>query len=178
MRIVQGMTLFWRSKEVFSNWYLSTFVYMGIEFNCSEQAMMWLKAMFFGDLETAKKILAEPVPRKQKALGREVKGFVKEVWDAVSEDLMVPVLVAKFRQDKACLKAMAESEGTELVEASPDDTIWGIGLEEKDPRVLDRSKWLGDNRLGKVLMRARPSVLVWHRLCQARQAQPETGQLF
>jgi len=178
MRIIQGMTLFWRSRVVFSNWYLSKFVYMGIEFNCSEQAMMWLKAMFFGDAETAAEILAEPSPAEQKKLGRKVKGFVKEVWDDVCEDLMVPVLVAKFCQDKTCLAGMVASEGTELVEASPSDTIWGIGLEENDPRVLDRSQWRGLNRLGKTLMRARPSVLVWNRLQQVKQAVPRTGELF
>lgn len=178
MRVVQGMTLFWRSRVVFSNWYLSTFTYMGVEFNCSEQAMMWLKAMFFGDAETAALILAEPSPAEQKKLGRKVKGFIKEVWDDVCVDLMVPVLVAKFRQDETCLAAMVASEGTELVEASPSDTIWGIGLEENDPRVLDRSQWRGLNLLGNALMRARPSVLVWNRLRQARRDQPETGQLF
>lgn len=176
MRVAQGMTLFWRSREVFSNWYLSTFVYMGITFNCSEQAMMWLKAMFFGDVDTAKEILAEPVPRKQKALGRKVKGFNKEVWDAVCVDLMVPVLVAKFQQDERCLAAMVESEGTELVEASPDDTIWGVGLEENDPRVLDRSQWLGSNLLGATLMRARPTILVWNK--HRKATAPVNHELF
>lgn len=176
MRVIQGMMLFWRSKEVFSNWYLSTFVYMGITFNCSEQAMMWLKAMYFGDHETAQEILAEKSPREQKRLGRKVKNFDKARWDAVCEDLMVPVLVAKFQQDARCLQAMLASGITELVEASPDDTIWGIGLEENDPRVLDRTQWLGENRLGKVLMRARPTIVVWHTLEEARKAP--NGELF
>lgn len=176
MRVAQSMTLFWRSREAFSNWYLGTFVYMGITFNCSEQTLMWLKAMFFGDVETAKEILEEPIPRKQKALGRKVKGFDKKKWEAACVDLMVPVLVAKFQQDEKALALMVASEGTELVEASPDDTIWGVGLEENDPRVLDRTQWLGLNLLGETLMRARPTLLVWNTLQQAKKQV--NGELF
>jgi predicted NAD-dependent protein-ADP-ribosyltransferase YbiA (DUF1768 family) len=47
--------LFWGGP--FSNWYPATFNYKNIEFNNSEQAFMWEKAMHFKDVATANKII-------------------------------------------------------------------------------------------------------------------------
>ena len=73
---------FW--DGIFSNWYPSEFTVDGIEFNCGEQYMMYQKAVVFLDMETAEKILKEPVPRKQKQLGRAVKNFNPKTWNEIS----------------------------------------------------------------------------------------------
>lgn len=44
-------------------------------------------------------------------------------------------------------------------ETNGKDKLWGIGLYASDDRVLDESKWQGENRLGKVLMRVRDQLL-------------------
>ncbi|MFT3736840.1 MAG: NADAR family protein [Rhodocyclaceae bacterium] len=158
MRVINNMTLFWRTDEPFSNWHPSPFVIDGRTFNCGEQWMMYSKAMLFGDEEIAGKIMAEAVPRKQKMLGRQVRGFDGEEWTAQCEDIMYEGLLEKFRQSEQMLKAMLDTGDTMLVEASPDDAIWGIGLEESDPRACNPEQWLGQNKLGKVLMRVRDSL--------------------
>lgn len=152
------MTLFWRTNEVFSNWNRGDFVVDGRTFNCSEQYMMFAKAMLFEDLSTAELIMAETNPRKQKALGRQVKGYVEAVWQAQAEDLMFPGLLAKFSQDAERKAALLATGDTLLVEAAPDDAIWGIGLEESDPRCLDPQQWQGQNKLGRVLTRVRDAL--------------------
>ncbi|WP_294767615.1 NADAR family protein [uncultured Rhodoferax sp.] len=160
MRTIQGMTLFWRTAEVFSNWNLGTFTVEGRSFNCAEQFMMFTKAMLFGDVQIANQIMAESNPRKQKALGRQISGYVDAVWQNQAEDLMFPGLFAKFTQDPDRKAAILATGDTLLVEASPDDVVWGIGLEESDPRCLNPEEWLGQNKLGRVLTRVRDAIRV------------------
>jgi len=158
MRSTENMVLFWRSHEIYSNWYLSTFTVDGLVFNCGEQWMMYRKACLFGDDEIAAQILQEVHPRRQKVLGRKVRGFVRELWDEHCEDLVFVGLLEKFRQNDDLGAALCATGEKLLVEASPDDAIWGIGLEEEDPRALDPTQWQGQNRLGIVLMRVRDSL--------------------
>ena len=152
------MTLFWRTAEVFSNWNLGAFTVEGRTFNCAEQFMMFTKATLFGDLQTADQIMVESNPRKQKALGRQIQGYVDTVWQSQAEDLMFPGLFAKFTQDPDRKAAILATDNTLLVEASPDDVVWGIGLEESDPRCLNPKEWLGQNKLGRVLTRVREAI--------------------
>ncbi len=61
----------------------------------------------------------------------------------------------KFRRNEAFANALLTTGTSILVEASPYDRIWGIGLGEHDPRIGDPSAWRGLNLLGKALMRVR-----------------------
>ncbi|KAF7599055.1 MAG: GTP cyclohydrolase [Candidatus Dactylopiibacterium carminicum] len=158
MRITENMLLFWRSHEIYCNWYPSGFVVDGQHFNCGEQWIMHAKASLFGDREIAAKILAEPHARRQKLLGRQVRGFDAAHWNACCEKLAFVGLLEKFRQNPALKAELLASGERLLAEASPDDRIWGIGLEEADPRALDSTQWQGENRLGKILMQVRTNL--------------------
>lgn len=124
--------------------------------------MMHVKALMFGDEVKAKQIMKSHDPREQKRLGREVKGFDPAAWAEVAVDLMVPALVEKFTQSKALLAEILSSGDDLIVEASPYDKIWGIGLAEDDPRALDQSQWQGTNWLGIALMKAREIIKAQH----------------
>lgn len=149
---------FWGTESPFSNWHPSPFTFEGIHYNCSEQYMMYAKATFFGDYETAKKVMKESSPREQKKLGREVKGFNKTRWESVAVNLMVPALVAKFQSTPELTEYILNTDDKEIVEASPSDTVWGIGLAEDDFRAWNKSTWLGMNLLGETLMRTRDVI--------------------
>ncbi len=149
----EKFTFFWNGP--FSQWYPSKFKIDDVEYNCCEQWMMAEKARFFHDFESEKKIMETDSPKEQKALGRKVKGFDAEEWNKVARDIVFDGNEAKFCADENLQKVLLETRGTCLVEASPYDKVWGIGLAEDDPRALDRSQWQGTNWLGEVLDQVR-----------------------
>lgn len=126
-----------------------------MKMNCSEQAFMILKALTFGDRETGGKILKARHPAEQKALGKLVKGYKDEVWSHIRYELMLDVVYEKFRQNPTLASQMLNTGDRMFVEASPTDTIWGIGLAETDDRILDKANWRGQNLLGDVLCQVR-----------------------
>lgn len=154
-------TFFYKMRNPFSNWYLSKFTDdQGIEYTCSEQYMMYQKAILFGDTEIAEEILDAPDPKDQKALGRKIRGFDSKVWEANAKRIVYEGCKLKFEQNPRILETLLKTEGTLLVEASPYDKIWGIGLGEDDPRIHDPKNWQGTNWLGEVLTDLRDDLLV------------------
>ena len=129
----------------------------GITYNCCEQYMMYKKAMLFGDAETAAEILNAKNSRDQKALGRKVRGFDSEVWDKHKNQIVFVGNLLKFSQNPELRELLRETGKLEIVEANGEDRIWGIGMYEDDPEILNRSKW-GENCLGKAIMRVRDKL--------------------
>jgi len=152
-------TFFFTEASPFSQWYRSTFTSDGLTFHCAEQYMMHGKAKLFGDEEIAREILAADHPRKHKALGRKVRNFDDRVWKQEREGIVMAGNRAKFTQDPALRAQLLATAGTTLVEASPYDRIWGIGLSASDPRAQDPSQWRGQNLLGKILTKLRDELL-------------------
>lgn len=138
---------FWAQKEkygCFSNFYPCKFTWQGIEFNCSEQAFMYAKAIYFKDVETAEKIMAETEPKKIKKLGRQVKDFDDEKWSSVRYNFMLTINIQKYSQNEDLRNILLSTGNRTIVEDSPFDYVWGTGRDGS-----------GQNLLGKVLMEAR-----------------------
>lgn len=155
MKTTETMVLFWRGRDVFSNFYRKPFLHKGIKFNWSEQAVMYRKAMFFGAKDVAEEILEADNSMDCKQLGRSRRiPFKEEIWEQERELIYKEVLVDKFSIPEL-KKEILSTEDKILVEASPFDYIWGVGLGEDDPRILEPKQWKGLNLLGKVLMEVR-----------------------
>lgn len=162
MRITNDYVFFWRNRSPFSNWYKQApFNSDGYYYNCMEQFMMHQKALLFGDHETAEKIMQANNPSEHKALGREVKPFDPAVWDAEKKRIVYIGLKAKFTEpgNESILEDLKDTAGRILVEASPYDKIWGIGMEEWEPGVEDRKNWKGLNLLGSLLTKLRVELI-------------------
>jgi len=155
--IDKGYYFFWNGE--FSQWYSSPFYdeKTKLNFNCCEQFMMYKKAEFFGDQDAMKLIMQTTDPKTQKKIGRSVVGYSDAKWNAVCELYVTYGNYLKFTQNDELLKFLYKTADLELVEASPFDAKWGIGLHETDPDILDTSKW-GQNLLGKCIMAARTSI--------------------
>jgi ribA/ribD-fused uncharacterized protein len=142
-------------KECLSQWYPAPFDDGGTRYASAEHYMMAAKARLFGDEETARRVLAAPHPHAAKKLGREVRGFDEATWAAHRFAIVVAGSAAKFAQNAALGAFLSGTRGRVLVEASPVDRVWGIGLADDDPRTEDPDAWPGLNLLGFALMVAR-----------------------
>lgn len=120
--------------------------------------MMWFKDQVFGG-KLEEQILAESDPREIKALGRRIQNFIPSVWDAISRAAVYRGNMAKFIQRDSNLQLLFSTAGSTLVEASPKDKLWGIGLTADDPLALSRATWKGKNWLGEVLTQVREDLL-------------------
>ncbi len=156
---MEKFTFFYRTESPFSQWHPADFEMGGVHYNCAEQYMMYRKAVLFGDQEAAKKILSAYTPREQKEHGRHVHGFDKALWEDHCKQYVYEANHAKFTQNLHLLEILLATKGTTLVEASPTDRIWGVGLEEKDPRIKNRATWRGSNWLGEILTKLREDLL-------------------
>ena len=137
---------FWGT--IYSQWYKANMTLDFIDYTSCEQYMMHQKALLFGDTETADKILKTNDPKKQKQLGREVKNFDAVKWNSECFSIVYRGNYAKFSQNED-LKSELLKTGTKiLVEASPEDKIWGVGLAENDWGINDPVNWQGFNLLG------------------------------
>lgn len=150
----ERFSFFWKGS-VFSNWHMRPMVVDDVRYNCGEQFMMAEKARLFGDSianhgeKSAEHLIMQATaPGVQKALGKAVKGFVESVWKANDVAIVRRGLLAKAEQHPDIYEQLMATEGTTLVEASPYDRIWGIGLAADDRRALDRRQWRGENKLG------------------------------
>ena len=155
--ITDKYVFFWNGP--FSQWYPSKFVIDEVEYNCCEQYMMAQKALLFNDTESHKMIMFSNSPNEQKGFGRRVKGFDKDKWESVCRQIVFDGNYAKFTQNPKLLKELDNTKDLEIVEASPYDKIWGIGLDENDVRFLYKSQWQGTNWLGEALIEVR--VRLW-----------------
>ncbi len=151
--MTEEFTFFWEGR--FSQWHASPFEIDGIKFVNTEQFMMHQKALLFGDEEVATMILATKNAREQKAFGRKVRDFDATIWNEKAKEVVKEASMAKFSQNPNLLEELAATKGTTLVEASPYDTVWGIGLSEWDEDATDRTKWKGTNWLGEILTEVR-----------------------
>ncbi|CAF0939204.1 unnamed protein product [Rotaria sordida] len=142
---------FYTNTSPFSNFYPCQVIENDIQFHCTEQYMMYHKAKLFNDNDIARKILDAKKPGQCKALGRKVKNFNEQTWINNRIKIVSNGNYLKFTQNEDLKMILLEHNDTLLVEASPNDRIWGVGLYEKDPLIKQRSTWKGLNLMGYIL---------------------------
>ena len=142
-------------KECFSQWYSLPFNINSQSYNTAEHFMMAEKARLFNDHNAEQAILKSSNPGEAKRHGRNVIGFSDEVWLKERFRIVVEANEAKFSQNKALAEYLISTGKRVLVEASPVDKIWGIGLAADDPNIESPYKWKGLNLLGFALMEVR-----------------------
>lgn len=145
-------------NHCFSNWYPSKFIINGNKYYNGEQWMMAVKARLFEDEATLYEIMKATSPSKAKSLGRLVKNFDPKLWDQNKMELVYTGLLEKFIQNPEMKAILLSTHGNLIVEASPIDRIWGVGIDKDNPNIYNKEKWKGDNCLGEVLMSIRNTL--------------------
>ena len=138
------------TETCLSQWYPCQFEVDGVTYTSAEQYMMAEKAKLFGDEEIRTEILSTSDPRTCKALGRKVKNFDKAVWNEKKEDIVRDGNFEKFMQNDALRNFLLSTGDKVLVEASPTDRVWGIGLGKNNPDALDPQN--GEDKISWVLL--------------------------
>lgn len=185
MKVTEKFVYFWGKEDIFSQWHNRGFSDKDIHFKTAEHYMMFQKAVFFEykkksideikaiiekarqlQNETGKRsrnilvrILDAETPKKAKELGRDVRFFNKEKWEAVVKKILIKGNSLKFEQNEDLLKVFLSFKTQRFVEASPFDRIYGIGMRDSDPRASDPARWLGENILGDAFTELRDMLL-------------------
>ncbi len=145
-------------KGCFSQWWESEFVIDNIKYKTAEHYMMAEKARLFQDEEVLEEILVSEHPYDAKKLGRKVKNFDPAIWDEHKFEIVVRGNHAKFSQQEELQTFLLNTGDRVLVEASPRDRIWGIGMGQSNEKAMNPNLWRGHNLLGYVLMEVRDQL--------------------
>lgn len=146
------------TKTCFSQWWPAPFEVDGITYPTAEHWMMAGKARLFNDTTVLKKILQANTPKAVKQLGREIQNFDPSVWDEQKFSIVVTGNWHKFSQHEALKTFLLNTGNRVLVEASPVDAIWGIGMAEDHTNITNPLLWKGQNLLGYALMEVRDKL--------------------
>lgn len=146
------------SKTCFSQWFEAGFNVDGEHYPTAEHFMMAGKARLFGDDDAVQRILLASNPGAVKAIGREIRGFDESKWVEHRWSIVVNANLAKFSQNESVRTFLLQTGDRVLVEASPVDSIWGIGLAADDPAAENPYAWKGLNLLGFALMEVREQL--------------------
>ncbi len=147
------------TKSCFSQWYKHSFEAFGVNYKTAEHYMMAEKARLFNDQVTCDKILNSEEPGEAKKLGRQVKNFADETWNKKRFEIVSNASYYKFSSCEKLREYLVNTENRVLVEASPRDKIWGIGLSQNAMNVENPLTWKGENLLGFALMNARDKLI-------------------
>ncbi|MEC5159371.1 MULTISPECIES: NADAR family protein [unclassified Janthinobacterium] len=145
-------------KSCLSQWYMAPFSVDGVRYPTAEHYMMACKATLFGDAAIAGRIIAAKLPAEVKKLGREVAHFDSARWAREREAVVFDGNLAKFAQNPPLRKFLLSSANSVIVEASPVDPIWGVGMAADDAAIGSPGSWKGLNLLGFALMNVRAAL--------------------
>jgi ribA/ribD-fused uncharacterized protein len=149
------------TKTCFSQWWVSPFVVDGITYKTAEHWMMAKKAELFNDNEVLEKIIQANSPAEAKKFGREVRNYDDTLWLANRYEIVKQGNIYKFNQNLDLKAFLINTKERVLVESSPVDAIWGIGMASDHKDIQNPEKWRGLNLLGFALMEVRDELKIY-----------------
>ncbi|CAI4225115.1 unnamed protein product [Auanema sp. JU1783] len=154
-----SFTLFFTRRSPFSNFHPAKFEARGIDlrwqiFNCVEQFYEYNKAVTYHCYKESEDMMLEKDPKVIKSMGAYLKdhdGRWDIEWQFLKQAVMNRALEAKFSQNEHLLYLLFLTKDTRLVECSPTDAVWGIGISIDDIQAGNPNQWKGQNLLGNIM---------------------------
>lgn len=143
------------TQSCLSQWWGSPFLVNEILYKTAEHWMMSQKALLFEDTISFQKIISSETPAEAKSMGRQVCNFNEDIWISKRAEIVVQGTLHKFSQNEELRQFLINTKDNILVEASPVDTIWGIGMAADNEKIENPNCWKGLNLLGFALMEVR-----------------------
>lgn len=147
------------TKTCLSQWYIAPFTLDGITFMTAEHFMMAEKAKLFSDYDAMERIISANEPGKAKRIGREIRHFNENIWLKHRVEIVIKANTLKFEQNAELKSFLLKTGNRVLVEASPVDTVWGVGMAADNLKINDPAAWRGLNLLGFSLMAVRDKLI-------------------
>jgi ribA/ribD-fused uncharacterized protein len=152
---------FYSKDDEFSNHFECAFEVDGVQYNSTEQYLFSEKAKFKNKPETFEAIMRNKTARYAKSFGEQIQwSDTVESWRGFAKEKLVVANRAKFTQNPELQRLLLETAPKELVEASPTDTYWGVGLKKTNPKIHNKEQWKGENIMGQILMHIRHELFV------------------
>ena len=107
---------------------------------------------------SSEKLQIKAFHMKNVALGRKVKNFDEKKWNETKYSIVFAGNLLKFSQDENLKDFLLSTKNDIIVEASPYDKIWGMGMSADDEFVENPTRWKGENLLGFALMEVRDEL--------------------
>jgi len=147
------------TKSCLSQWWEANFLVDNVNYKTAEHYMMAQKAKLFKDDNAYNKIIACKTPGEAKKLGREVSNFNQDLWEKNRFSIVRQANYYKFNQNPLLKEFLTNTKNRVLVEASPVDRIWGVGMDKNNSNILNPKNWKGLNLLGFALMEVRDDLI-------------------
>lgn len=146
---------FYGADSYFSNWNILPFHdNEGIGYKTIEHYIVYQKAILFGDLDVAERVLQSPNGRAAKAESKKIAGYDPAIWKDERYVIELSAVYHKFKSHSDALTHLMKTNDRLLVDCT-DDTYWGSGVRLDDPSARTRKRWPGNNIGGRTLMDAR-----------------------
>ena len=146
------------TSSCLSQWWMTSFIANTFQYKTAEHYMMAEKARLFEDKDKLEKILLSEHPHEAKKLGRQVRNFDAQVWNEYKYEFVKQGNYYKFSQNQDLKAYLLTTKNRVLVEASPRDRIWGIGMGKSNENAQNPNLWRGQNLLGFALMEVRDQL--------------------
>lgn len=138
-----------------SNFFPAQVVINGLQFDSSEHAYQYTKAVICERDDVAKSIRDCTEAKKAKKFGDKLD--TTDDWEGVKVEMMRCILTAKFMQNRDLKRKLCETKDSHLMECST-NMFWGTGWKLDSPKWTKSHRYPGKNILGMLLMEVRESI--------------------